>query len=97
MHHRRAASLAFLAFLWLCFVFDNRWSSFEIPMQTVTLGLVLVAAVAVLERHDLTGPTAAVRTFPFGARRRHRAPRRPPGGHAPAPPAPRAAQPPVQR
>ena len=60
-----SAFLAFLAVLWLCFVVDDRWSSFEIPMQTVTLGLVLVAVAAVLERHDLTGPTAAVRIFSF--------------------------------
>lgn len=58
-----SAFLAFLAVLWLCFVVDDRWSSFEIPMQTVTLGLVLVALAAVLERHDLTGPTAEVRIF----------------------------------
>ena len=60
-----SAFLAFLAVLWLCFVVDDRWSSFEIPMQTVTLGLVLVALAAVLERQELTGPTTAVRIFPF--------------------------------
>ncbi|MBW3558102.1 MAG: hypothetical protein KY454_14295 [Actinobacteria bacterium] len=92
-----SAFLAFLAVLWLCFLFDDRWSSFEIPMQTVTLGLVLVAVATVLERHDFTGPTAAVRAFPWAlgaaivllvalqvAMRRRL-------------PAGRAAQPPVQR
>ena len=60
-----SAFLAFLAVLWLCFAVDDRWSSFEIPMQTVTVGLVLVGVAALLERQELTGPTAAVRVFPF--------------------------------
>jgi hypothetical protein len=58
-----SAFVAFLAVQWLCLLFDDRWSSFAVPMQTVTLGLVLVAAGAVLQRSDLTGPTAAVRAF----------------------------------
>ena len=58
-----SAFVAFLAVLFVCFLLDDRWSSFEIPMQTATLGLVLVALAAGLARHDLTGPTPAVRTL----------------------------------
>ena len=58
-----SAFLAFIAVLWLCSVVDDRWSSFEIPMQTVTLGLLLVAVAAVLERQELTGPAATVGIF----------------------------------
>lgn len=58
-----SAFVAFPAVTWLCFAFEDRWSSFRIPLQTATVGLVLVAVGAVRARHDLTGPDGAVAGF----------------------------------
>jgi hypothetical protein len=58
-----SAFVAFPAVTWLCFAFDDRWSSFRIPLQTATLGLVLVSAGAVRARDDLAGPGWAVAGF----------------------------------
>jgi hypothetical protein len=53
-----AAFLAFPAVTWLLFATDRRWTSFEIPMETATLGLVLVL-VATLRATDEFGGSAA--------------------------------------
>jgi hypothetical protein len=59
-----AAFLSFPAVMWLCFLVDDRWSSFEILMQTVTLGLVLVGIGALRARADFHGrPTGSVWVF----------------------------------
>ncbi len=46
-----AAFVAFPAVTWVCFLFDDRWSSFRITQQTATIGLALIGlgAVQVLE------------------------------------------------
>lgn len=58
-----SAFVAFPAVTWMCFAFDDRWSSFRIPMQTATLGLVLVGLGALRASDDFTGPSWAVRGF----------------------------------
>lgn len=58
-----AAFVAFPAVTWLCFAFDDRWSSFRIPMQTATIGLALVGLGALRARHDFVGPDWAVTGF----------------------------------
>ena len=50
-----AAFIAFPATLCLCFLLDRRWSSFEVPMRTVTIGLVLLALGAIRAREDFRG------------------------------------------
>ena len=44
-----SAFVAFPAVTWLCFWFDERWSSFRITQQTATIGLVLVGVGALRE------------------------------------------------
>lgn len=57
-----SAFLAFPALTWVCFLFDNRWSSFQVPIETTTIGLALVAVAVALRADDLTasGGTVAV-------------------------------------
>ena len=58
-----SAFVAFPAVTWLCFAFEDRWSSFRIPLQTATLGLVLVGLGALRARDDFVGPDWAVAGF----------------------------------
>ena len=58
-----SAFVAFPAVIWLCFALDDRWSSFRIPMQTVTVGLALVGLGALRVRDDFVGSTTSVRFF----------------------------------
>ena len=58
-----SAFLSFPAVTLLCLLFDDRWSSFRIPLQTATVGLVLVALAAVRARGDLGGPGYSVALF----------------------------------
>jgi len=58
-----SAFVAFPAVTYLCFAFENRWSSFRIPLQTATLGLVLVGLGALRARTDFVGPDWAVTGF----------------------------------
>jgi heme/copper-type cytochrome/quinol oxidase subunit 4 len=54
-----SAFIAFPAVMWLQLLVDERWSSFEIPVETTTLGLALVG-LAILRAHaELTGSDAA--------------------------------------
>ncbi len=46
------AFVAFPAVTWLCFLFDDRWSSFRITQHTATIGLVLVMLGAVRSRGE---------------------------------------------
>ena len=46
------AFVAFPAVTWLCFLFDDRWSSFRITQHTATIGLVLVLLGALRSRGD---------------------------------------------
>lgn len=50
-----AAFIAFPAVTWVCFLVDDRWSSFEIPVQTATIGLVLVGVAVLRSGDDLQG------------------------------------------
>jgi hypothetical protein len=45
-----SAFVAFPAVTWLCFLFEDRWSSFRITQQTATLGLVLMLVGAARAR-----------------------------------------------
>lgn len=57
-----AAFLAFPAVTWACFLLDDRWSSFQVPIETTTMGLALVAVAVAIRSGDLTasGPTVAL-------------------------------------
>jgi hypothetical protein len=58
-----ASFVAFPAVTYLCFAFEDRWSSFRIPLQTATIGLLLVGLGAIRARDDFGGPDWAVRGF----------------------------------
>ena len=58
-----SAFISFPATTLLCFFFDDRWSSFRIPLETATLGLVLVALAAIRARDELQGPGYAIALF----------------------------------
>lgn len=47
-----SAFIAFPAVTWLCFLFDDRWSSFRITQQTAVLGLALLALGALRSRAE---------------------------------------------
>jgi hypothetical protein len=47
-----SAFIAFPAVTWVCFLFDDRWSSFRITQQTATLGLALVGLGALRSRAE---------------------------------------------
>jgi len=51
-----SAFVAFPAVTWLCLLFEKRWSSFEIPFETATIGLALVALAAVRASGEFDGP-----------------------------------------
>ncbi|MGI9022531.1 MAG: hypothetical protein ACR2HV_04745 [Acidimicrobiales bacterium] len=54
-----AAFIAFPAVTWLLFATDRRWSSFEIPMETATIGLVLVLVATVRASDEFDGAAPA--------------------------------------
>lgn len=54
-----SAFVAFPAVSWLCFAWESRWSSFRIPLQTATLGLVIVGLGALRATDDFDGPAAS--------------------------------------
>ncbi|HVM04338.1 MAG TPA: hypothetical protein VM242_04120 [Acidimicrobiales bacterium] len=59
-----SAFVAFPAVAWVCFAFEDRWSALRVPMQTATIGLVLIGAGALRATGDFDGPTWSVRLFP---------------------------------
>jgi len=58
-----AAFIAFPAVILLGFAVDRRWSSFRIPMETVTLGLCLIGLAALRERGDFIRSDATTAVF----------------------------------
>jgi len=54
-----AAFIAFPAVTWVLFATDRRWSSFEIPMETATIGLVLVLVATVRASEEFDGAAPA--------------------------------------
>lgn len=60
-----SAFIAFPAVTWLCFAFEDRWSAFRVPLQTATVGLVLVGLGALRARDDFDGPSWSVGLFAF--------------------------------
>ncbi|MFN2608787.1 MAG: hypothetical protein ABR511_13005 [Acidimicrobiales bacterium] len=54
-----AAFVAFPAVTWLLFATDRRWSSFQIPMETATIGLVLVLGATLRATGELHGAAPA--------------------------------------
>ena len=59
-----SAFVAFPAVTWLCFAFEERWSALRVPMQTATVGLVLIGVGALRTTGDFDGPSWSVRLFP---------------------------------
>lgn len=57
------AFIAFPAVICMCALVEERWSSLRIPLETVTLGLVLVGLAALRARADMTGPAVSVMLF----------------------------------
>ncbi|HWC09997.1 MAG TPA: hypothetical protein VG455_02130 [Acidimicrobiales bacterium] len=47
-----SAFIAFPAVTWLCFLFEDRWSSFRVTQQTATLGLALIGVAALRARGE---------------------------------------------
>jgi len=60
-----SAFIAFPAATMLCFLADDRWSSFRIPFETATFGLCLVGLAAIRAHGDLQGPRSSVALFVF--------------------------------
>lgn len=54
-----SAFLAFVAVVWLAFLWEERWNALRLHVQSVFVGLVLVAVGLVVAGEDLTGSTAA--------------------------------------
>ncbi len=54
-----AAFVAFPAVTWLLFATDRRWSSFEIPAETATIGLVLVLIATLRAADEFDGQAPA--------------------------------------
>jgi hypothetical protein len=54
-----AAFLAFPAVTWALFAVDRRWSSFEIPMETATIGLTLVLIATIRASGEFDGAAPA--------------------------------------
>jgi len=54
-----AAFVAFPAVTWALFAADRRWSSFEIPMETATIGLALVLIATVRASGEFDGAAPA--------------------------------------
>ncbi|MGI8778549.1 MAG: hypothetical protein ACR2LJ_14485 [Acidimicrobiales bacterium] len=54
-----AAFIAFPAVTWALFATDRRWSSFEIPMETATIGLVLVLVATIRASAEFHGAAPA--------------------------------------
>jgi len=58
-----AAFIAFPAVTWVCFLFDDRWSSFRIPVETASIGLALVAVALLRGAPDFTGSGTTVAAY----------------------------------
>ena len=58
-----SAFVSFPAVTMVCFLFDDRWSSFRIPLETATIGLTLVGVAAIRAREELKGPDYSVGLF----------------------------------
>jgi hypothetical protein len=58
-----SAFLIFPAVTWLWFAFDDRWSSFEIVLQTATVGLLLIALAAVRAWDEFEASSASANGF----------------------------------
>lgn len=54
-----SAFLAFVAVVWLAFLWEGRWSALRLHVESVLAGLVLVAVGLVVAGGDLTGSTLA--------------------------------------
>lgn len=54
-----SAFLAFVAVVWLAFLWEARWSALRLHVESVLAGLVLVAIGLVVAGGDLTGSTVA--------------------------------------
>ena len=52
------AYFAFPAMTWLLFAVDGRWSAHEIPMQTASIGLVMIMVAAVRAADEFSGDSA---------------------------------------
>lgn len=52
--------LAFIALVWLAFLWEERWSALRLHVESAILGLVLVGLGALRASDDLTGSPAAV-------------------------------------
>ena len=50
-----AAFIAFPAVTWLLFAADRRWSSFELPMETATIGLILTLIATIRASGEFRG------------------------------------------
>lgn len=55
-----AAFFTFPAVTWLLFAVDPRWSSFEIPMQTASIGMVMIMVAAIRASDQFSGDSAAL-------------------------------------
>ena len=62
-----AAFLAFPAVTWLLFAVDARWSSFEIPVESATIGLALILVATVRASAELRGDAVAYGAVLVGA------------------------------
>ena len=58
-----SAFIAFPAVSCTCALVEDRWSSLRIPIETVTLGLVLVGIAAIRGHRELNSPAPAVPLF----------------------------------
>ncbi len=62
-----SAFLAFPAVTWLLFATDARWSSFEIPVESATIGLALILVATVRASGELRGAAVAYGAALVGA------------------------------
>lgn len=62
-----AAFLAFPAVTWLLFAVDARWSSFEIPIESATIGLALILVATIRASDEFGGEAVAYGAALVGA------------------------------
>lgn len=58
-----AAFIVFVGVVWCAFLWESRWSSLRLHVQSVTLGIALVALGALRVPDDFGGPTWSVALF----------------------------------